>query len=106
MPSVGNQTGDEIDGKVGRAAVTDAGCLWSSSNRTSSDSREPSPPRQDHRLVLKRPRRPGHTYRGQWRSADFEMGDALIFGIHTMLGSPSSTPPAPASPSPRATSAS
>ena len=46
------------------------------------------------------------TYRGQWRGADFEMGDALIFGIYTIHGSPSNTPPAPASPSPRATSAS
>ena len=35
------------------------------------------------------------TYRGQWRSADFEMGDALIFGIYTTPGSPSNTPPAP-----------
>ena len=35
------------------------------------------------------------TYRGQWRGADFEMDDALIFGIYTTPGSPSNTPPAP-----------
>ena len=31
------------------------------------------------------------TYGGQWRSAEFEMGDALIFGMYTMHGSLSNT---------------
>ena len=31
------------------------------------------------------------TYGGQWQTAEFEMGDALIFGMYTMHGSLSNT---------------